>query len=348
MAVLAGALLAVASGCATKKPAARNYLVFPPPPEEPRIQYLMSYGNEIELGGSSKFTDFVVGREKVFRPIWKPYGIAIRRGKVYVADTQAANVSVADLAQRKMRYIKPDGLAALKSPINVAVDEDETLYVTDTGREQVLIFDVAGKLLEALGKKDEMKPCGVALFKDRFYVTDLKHRCVRVFSKSTRQQLFSFPKDPKDEPSKLYQPTNVSIDEAGRVYVSDTGGFCVKIYDAEGNHQRTIGDLGVTPGQFTLPKGIAADREGRFYVVDAAAAVVQIFDNEGRLLLFFGDAKSSGEAGLYLPAGLTIDYQNVDRFKRYVAPGHELEYVILLTNQAGPNKVSVFGFLKKR
>ena len=57
---------------------------------------------------------------------------------------------------------------------------------------------------------------------------------------------------------------------------------------------------------------------------------------------------TSGPAGLYLPAGLTIDYENVGLFQKYVAPGQQLEYLILLTNQVGPKKVSVYGFLKKK
>jgi sugar lactone lactonase YvrE len=288
-----------------------------------------------------------VGQEKVLRPIWKPYGLAIRDGKIFVCDTQAGNVSVADLATRKMRYLKPEGVAAMKTPINVAVDKDGTVFVTDTGREQVLIYDRDGKLLEALGKKAEMRPCGIALAGDRLYVTDLKAHNVRVYNKANRQLLFTFPKERGDTNSSVFQPTNVAVDRNGRVCVADTGGFCVKIYDPEGNFLRSFGQLGVTPGQFTLPKGVGIDREGRVYVVDAAAAVVQLFDAEGRLLMFFGEPKSSGDAGLYLPAAITIDYDNVSWFEKYLAPGCRLEYVILLTNQVGPHKVSVFGFLKK-
>ena len=81
---------------------------------------------------------------------------------------------------------------------------------------------------------------------------------------------------------------------------------------------------------------------------DAATAVAQIFDNEGRLLMFFGEPKSSGEAGLYLPAGLTIDYENLGFFQQYVAPGRKLEYLIFVINQAGPHKVSIYGFLAKK
>ena len=44
-------LLALLAGCATKKPVQKNYLFFPAAPDEPRIQYLMSFGAESDLGG---------------------------------------------------------------------------------------------------------------------------------------------------------------------------------------------------------------------------------------------------------------------------------------------------------
>lgn len=344
---LASVTLLVAAGCANHKPAPKNYLFFPPAPDEPRIQYLMSFGAESDLGGQGKFADFVAGESKVLRPIIKPYGLCARNGKVYVCDTQAANVSISDLAKRKMRYLKPQGQAAMKVPINVAVDKDETVYVTDTGRGQVLIYDKDGNLLDAIGKKDELKPCGLALTSDQFLITDLKSASVRIYDKHTRQLALSFPASGTNEQARLFQPTNLAVDSSGRIYVSDSGGFAVKIYDSEGHFVRSVGELGITPGQFSLPKGIGVDRAGRFYVIDAAAPVVQLFDAEGHLLMFFGQPATSGDAGLYLPAGLALDYDNVGLFQKYIAPGYKLEYLILLTNQVGPQKVSVFGFLKK-
>jgi DNA-binding beta-propeller fold protein YncE len=341
-------LLCLAAGCASgPKSKPQDYTFFPPPPDEPRIQYLMSFGSESDLGAKSKFSEFVVGEEKIHRPIWKPYGIAVRKGQVYVCDTQAANVSTVDLVKRKMRYLRPTGQAAMKSPINVAVDQDGTRYVTDTKRGQVLVYGPDDRLAAEIGRMGEMKPCGIALAGDRLYVTDLSNHCVRVYAKASRQLLFQIPRNPGDEKSKLLSPTNVAIDPNGRICVSDTGGFAVQIYDAEGNHLRTMGEQGLEAGRFALPKGIGVDHEGRVYVVDAATAVVQLFDAEGRLLMFFGEPQSSGPGALYLPAGLAVDYTNAELFQSYAAPGFKLEYLIFITNQAGPQKVSVFGFLRK-
>ncbi len=231
-------------------------------------------------------------------------------------------------------------------PIGVAVDADGTRYVTDTGRNQVLIYGKEGQLLKTIGKKNDIRPCGIALSSDRFYVTDLTNHCVRVYSKSNGDELFQIPRA-KDEKAKLFSPTNVAIDQQGKIYVSDTGDYCVQIYDAEGNYLRTLGEQGMEAGQFVRPKGIAVDHEGRVYVVDAATAVAQVFDAQGRLLMYFGEPKTSGLGALYLPAGIAIDYSNVNLFQDKIMPGYKVAFLIFVTNQLGPHKVSVYGFLQK-
>jgi DNA-binding beta-propeller fold protein YncE len=339
-------MLCFAAGCATKKPA--EFLFFPPAPDEPRIQFLTSFSNEKEMGGQGKLSEFVVGSDRILRPIVKPYGVTVKPGMVYVCDTGPHNVVMADLVKHRIRYLKPEGPGALVFPVNVAVDDDGTRYITDTQRGQVLMFAGDDRFLGALGKKGEMKPCGIALAGDRLYVTDLSNRCVRVYGKANRDLLFTVPRNPADPKSKLFQPTNVAVDQQGRIYVSDTGGYVGQIYDAQGNHVRAIGEQGLEPGRFVLPKGIGVDRQSQIYVVDAATAVVQMFDAEGRLLMYFGEPKASGRGALYLPAGLAIDYSNVNLFQKYVAPGFTLDHLIFVINQAGTQKVNVYGFVRKR
>jgi DNA-binding beta-propeller fold protein YncE len=346
--------LCLAAGCTTTpQTKTKDFTFFPPPPDEPRIQFLTSFGSESDLAGQSKFTEFLVGSERVHRPIWKPYGITPTQGRLYVCDTQPGNLTMVDLVKRKISYLRPEGRAAMKVPINVAVDKDGTRYVTDTKRGQVLIYGADNRYLGEIGKQGEMKPCGIALAGERLYVSDLSNHCVRVYHKATRDVLFTVPRLPAqagagtNEDARLLSPTNVALDPQGRIYVSDSGGFVVKVFDAEGRHLRTLGDLGLKPGRFALPKGIGVDREGRIYVVDAATAVAQVFDAEGRLLMYFGEPKTAGPGALYLPAGLAIDYENAALFQKYAAPGYQIEFLIFVTNQAGPQKVSVFGFLRK-
>jgi len=343
--VLAAVTLGLA-GCATQStaPETQSYIFFPPPPDEPHVQYLTSFSSESDLGGGTRFEDFVLGTTLAKQPIAKPYGIATIPGKIYICDSGAASLAVADLAKSKMDFITPEGEGQMRTPINLAVDQDGTTYVTDMGRGQVVIYSSSHDYIGAIGMMNGMRPGGVAVSGGRVYVSDLQSHTIRAYDKTSRSLLFSFPRDPADDKSKLFLPTNLAVDQAGHVYVSDTGGFFVKIFDADGNFLRKIGNIGSGYGQFARSKGIAADREGRVFVVDAATQVVQLFDPTGQLLTFFGYPKTSGEAGLFLPAGIALDYDNVAAFQKYAAPGFQLEYLIFVTNQFGGHRVSVFGF----
>jgi len=259
-----------------------------------------------------------------------------------------ASIEVFELARKSARYLRPKGEGRFQVPINIHFDNDGTFYVTDTGRNQVMIFDKDEKYLGAMGVKDEMRPADVAITTDRLYIADLQDHCIKVYGKADRKLQFTIPREPKGtNEGKLFSPTNLALDNKGRLLVSDTGAFAVQVYDLEGKFIRRIGQQGVAPGLFARPKGIATDREDRVYVVDASTQVVQIFDKDGRLLMFFGQPGSSTQGELYLPAGVTVDYENVSLFKDLVAPGKQLDYVVLVASQFGYNKVSIYGFLKK-
>jgi hypothetical protein len=48
---------------------------------------------------------------------------------------------------------------------------------------------------------------------------------------------------------------------------------------------------------------------------------------------------------MWLPADVTIDYGNLGYFSQYVDSSFNLEYLIFVTNQYGPDKVNVYGFV---
>jgi len=350
----APALLSVASlvvllaGCATKPSAKVNYTFFPPAPDEPRIQFLTSFSSDIDLGRKPTFLDYITGRPVGPSPLVKPYGLTLKDGMLYVCDTMAGAIEVFDLNKKRARYFKPKGEGRLQVPINITIDTDGTRYVADSGRGQVLIYGKDEIYRTALGARDEMKPTDVAVAADRFYVADIKGHCVRVYNKADWKVLYTIPRDPKNEEGKLFSPTNLALDKQGQLWVSDTGAFAVQVYDREGKFIRRVGQQGVAPGLFARPKGIAVDHEGRAYVVDASTQVVQVFDPEGKLLMFFGQPGATTQGELYLPAGVTIDYDNVGLFEKLVAPGQKLEFLVLVTSQFGDNKVSAYGFLKKK
>lgn len=341
-------VLELLNGCKTAPPAPKKYVFFPPAPDVPRIQFLTQFASDADLGRGSSFADYITGETKTADPLVKPYGLAVHDGKVYVCDTVTYKIQVFDLKTRRATYFDPQGEGKLRLPINITIDQDGTRYVADTGRAQVLVYSPEGIFIEAIGKKDELKPSDVAVSPDRLYITDLLNHCVKVYSKTGHKFLFAIPTDANAKQGKLLSPTNLALDLAGgRLLVSDTGGTAVQVYDLDGKYLETIGGAGVAAGRFARPKGVASDRQGLTYVVDAATQVVQIFDKEGRLLLFFGQAGASTQGEVILPTVVKVDYDNLSYFQKYVAPGHQLDYLIFVVSQFGTQKVNVYGFLKQ-
>ncbi len=348
---LACALLSAAlCGCASaprEAPPLREAVFYPPPPDAPRIQHLATFASEQDVAApASEFARFVVGEERDRQALRQPYGAALYDGKLYVADSKAPGLAVFDIKGQRFTVLSGAGRGRMKRPINVSIDRDGTKYVTDTGRDLILVFDRDDQFVNALGEDGRMRPVDVAVTDERLYVVDIRNHRVEVLDKRSGRPLFHFGR-PGSAPGEFFHPTNIAIGPDGDVYVVDTSNFRVQRFSADGSFVRGYGEAGVTPGRFARPKGVALDRAGRLYVVDAAFQNVQLFDDAGRLLLNFGEP-GQGLDGLNLPTALRIDYESASLFRQRAAPDFEIEYVILVVSQFGPNKVDVFGFGRRR
>jgi sugar lactone lactonase YvrE len=346
--VMVTMVLGLAAGCATQsRTAKKTYYFFPPPPDEPRLQYLTGFSSEEAFGGGQKrtFMSYVTGEVPPDKGISKPYGVAAHGKKLYICDTDVGAVLVVDLERKLMGVLNTQGEGALSTPLNIAIDSDGSSYIADSGRDQVVVFDKDGNFVSALGKAGETQPRDVVLSADRIYVADLKQHGVHVYDKASRNFLFDIPhaNEKTNYVSTLFMPTNLALDSKGRLYVADTSGARVQVYDTDGKYLRTVGSLGDSPGQFARVKGVAVDRDSRLYAVDAMSGVVQIFDDNGRALTWFGDPEAGGPLRS-LPAKVLLDYDDVGLFQSYVAPHFKVEYLVVVINQLGAHKVTVYGF----
>jgi DNA-binding beta-propeller fold protein YncE len=346
---IALALVAAAlAGCASapgKAPQAQGPAFYPPLPNLPRIQHLKTLTGERDLGAPvSGLAQFVLGDDIKAQQLKQPYGVGMFKGKLYVVDSRAPGLAVFDMAQQRFSLVTGAPNGRMKRPINITIDSDGSKYVTDTGRDQVLVFDRDDHFVAAYGTEGQFKPVDTAIAGERLYVVDIQHHQVQVLDKGTGKLLFKFG-SPGSKAGEMFHPTNIAIGADGDVYVVETSNFRVQRFTAEGMPVRVYGEIGNERGNFSRPKGIALDRSGRLFVGDSAFQNVQIFDNEGRLLLFFGQPGDNVE-GLNLPAAVAVDYDNVQYFRSYADPRFNIEYLIFVVSQFGPNKVDVFGYGK--
>lgn len=287
----------------------------------------------------STFSVLVTGGTEEDRviPIGKPYGVAARNGKLYVCDTGLSIVEIIDFKGKKFDKLKGDkSTGKLKKPINLTLDAEGNLYVADTSRKEILMYDAEGNFIRTYGKELNMKPVDVAVDSESVYVLDMGANEIKVINRKDGELARSFGKE------ALSIPTNMTVDSNGFLYVSNIGHGNVTKFDRDGHVISTFGKLGDAFGEFGRPKGVAVDSNGRLYVTDAMFYNTQIFSSNGRLLMFFGDP-GLPTGSLNLPAGITVTRENMDYFQKMAAPGFILEEIIIIANQYGDAKISIYG-----
>ncbi|MFO7671361.1 MAG: hypothetical protein R6W31_17005 [Bacteroidales bacterium] len=335
------------SGCnrqVAKSPAPDAVVIFPPPPATTRIQFLTHFSSSDHLAGRrSAFHRFLLGDEQPLGII-KPYGVTIDKSRIYICDTGLAGLEILDLEEGTFEYFIPAGKGQLKLPVNCCVDENGRLYVADANRQQIVLFDSNREYLHAFGEKENFKPTDVEVFQGKVLVSNVLEHSVCVYDADNFELLEKMAGQEDGEDGFIRKPTNMAIHNS-TLYVSDFGDFNVKKFSMEGEFVGSIGGYGNLPGMFTRPKGVALDREGNLYVVDAAFENVQIFNPAGELLMHFGGSYQ-GAGAMWLPAAVEISYENLSYFEPFVDEGFRLKYIIYVTNQYGPAKLNVYGFVE--
>jgi len=327
---------------------------FPPRPEKPRLQFLKSFSGPDDLGAvtTSSFEKFVLGEPEKKDSISTPYGVAIFDGKIYVCDFDKRTVVVMDLRKHTFSYLTKDTL--LKRPVNIYIDDKGAKYVADSEGGAVFVFDRNDNLSKILGKELDISPMDVVVRGSRCYITDGRGKQVVVLDKNTGKEITRIGKKSEskgeDEPLQNLAPgefsliSHIALDRQENLYVTDMAGGRITEFDKSGTVKRTIGRLGRNIDEFGRPKGIEIDREDRIWVVDSfPGEVVKILDRQAQLLLFFGMAGPEPWR-MNLPVKVTLDYDNVEYFEKYAVEGAKIEFLVLVSNQAGPNKINVYGF----
>jgi DNA-binding beta-propeller fold protein YncE len=283
-------------------------IVWPGPPDPPRIKFVRSFHSAKDIKGASVVGSVVLGANTAFT-MRKPNSITVDKdGRILVTDTAHADVFIFDIKNKKVTSVSAAGTRIFFKPIGVTTDNTGRIFVSDTRTDQVAVLDNKGRLMRYLTPGIPFKqPTGMAVDNERgfLYVVDTHLHHVQVFDLKTLKYLRKIGERGKEEGAFNF-PSNVTVDRKGNVYVVDTMNARVQVFDSKGRFLYTYGRFGDAPGEFARPKGIAIDSEDHVYVVDAAFNNVQIFDDEGKILMAFG-GYGNGRGQMILPVGIAVD-----------------------------------------
>jgi DNA-binding beta-propeller fold protein YncE len=298
--------------------------VMPPLPlpaptlSHPRVEYVRTLPSVREFtkprGFLSKMIAWVAGQDEEKPELLRPYATAHdSTGRLLVADPGEHGVHIYDFERRKYQFLKGPRGNQLSSPIDLACDVNDDIYVTDSVRQKIYVFDVRGRFLRTIGGPDPdarlQRPTGLALDSGarRIYVTDTLRHQVLVFGMDG--SLMRVIGKRGRGPGEFNFPTAVTF-SAGKVYIVDAMNFRIQALTPDGQFINAFGQLGNQSGTLNRPKGIAADTDGNLYIVDALFETVQVFDPMGRFLYYFGSS-GTGPGQFQLPSGISIDKRNV-------------------------------------
>lgn len=237
----------------------------------------------------------------------KPYGLfSDEQGRLFIVDVSSARVHVMDRKEKRYAIIGEGKEKIFLSPIAITGDDEENLYITDSGGGIIYRYSQRKKRLEPFIVADLGRPTGIAFNRKNrlLYITDTSAHQIAVFDLRGNERLRIGSHG--DAPGQFNYPTDLFVDGTGRLYVTDALNSRISLFSAEGMHLKSFGRPGDSSGSFARPKGIAVDSTGNIYVCDALLDAVQIFNPDGELLLTFG---SNGVAAgqFWMPSGIHID-----------------------------------------
>lgn len=321
--VFAVITLAVVSGCASAPPVMRFHTdettehVWPGAPDTPRYRFVGAltgeeniHRDDESLGVGRKVFNWLVGLvagKKIPVVLQRPQsGFTDEAGRIYVSDVSRAAVYVFDKPAGELRvWEMADRRMRFESPVGVAPGPGGEVLVADAELGFVARLDGDGEPQGRIGEDALSRPVGVAHDPERgrVYVADTRAHAVKVFSDDGR--LLDTIGRRGSGPGEFNAPTYLAYRE-GHLYVTDTLNSRIQVFDAEGGFLREFGRRGLFVGDLPRPKGIDTDNDGNIYVVESYYDHLLVFNDKGDLLLPIGGT-GSGIGEFYLPADVWTD-----------------------------------------
>jgi sugar lactone lactonase YvrE len=197
-------------------------------------------------------------------------------------------------------------------PAGLAVQEDGSVWVVDTGNNRVQKFNAKGEYLSKVGSAGTAtgqftRPTAVAVDgSGNVWVTDAGNRRVQKFN-SAGQFVSSFG-SAGTGPGQFAGsgPEGIAIDRKGNIWVADTYGARVQVFSPAGEFIRSVGTAGSGPKQMREPTGLDLGPHGNIWIADWANNKVMVYAEDGTFVREFG-AYGTADSQFVHPDAISAD-----------------------------------------
>lgn len=253
--------------------------------------------------------------------------------RVIVTDAAAHGLHILAYTPKNSFQIVGGTGRRLQSPSGVAVDKDDNIYVSDSERGMVFVYDSQGSFSRTIGSFDGEglfeHPTGIAIDckAGRLYVLDPPrhilfildldgHVLARVGTIDGTGAGFS-RRAGSSEPGKFNDPQAVSVHNDELIVLDGTR---VHILNLQGRFLKEFRILssGVLPAGPT--PGLFMDNENHIYVGDPGSGTIRVYNHDGLLLRVLGrPGPRMGEFNA--PAGMWADSTG----RVYIVDAHRIQ-----------------------
>lgn len=260
----------------------------------------------------NQFLTYAYGRPSVLYAPRHVVSDSMRR--LVIADRAGGAVHVLDpKGKTSFRIVCGPG-RRIHEPQGVAVDSQDNVYVADSERGLVLVFDRSGNFVREIGNRygepEYAGPHGIAIDQaaSRLYLSDTPRNLVIVLDHSGHVLKQLGKLHDGSGVGEFDHPTDIAINHK-HVFVLDRMGTRVHVLDMAFH---PVGSFDLNRGldmNQTGENGLGADRDGNVYVSWSNNSRIWVFTDGGTLLGSFGQAGT--RAGEFAsPGGLWIDSSN--------------------------------------
>lgn len=264
-------------------------------------------------------------------PLKTPEDIFAKNGKLYVAQSEGSNIIILDIVTGKKETI---GEGELNTPSGVFVDNNQNIYVADSGLCKVVVFDKNGKKIneytkptaQSYGKNTAFKPLKVAvdnagilsvvcdgsydgivqISQNGDFLGYFGYNTVPVtFTEVIQDKFFT-----EEQKQKLFNKIpltfyNIAEDSQGIVYTitQSSSGNAVKKHNVSGSNIITT----QMADEINFVD-ISVSSDGNIFAITETGMIFE-YDNDGNLLFTFGGYAISSERNglLTVASGITVD-----------------------------------------
>lgn len=184
------------------------------------------------------------------------------------------------------------------TPAGIFVDsKNREVYLADSGKNEVFIFDTTGTPLFHIGKAGGISnPLDMVVKSNRIYLSQEGKDYISVLSYKGD---FIGKVRPVEGP---FSPGKMTLDNKGNLYVINKAGTNCMVFDKDDKLSGTIGE-----GLFSITDvAVATDRI--YLITPSDRRAIQVYDKNGKHLMSFEGLEGRGGT-LGLPISATVDRQ---------------------------------------